>query len=251
MLGVLELVADVLQRLRMLSGLEQDRRDPPHLREALIAGQDLAAGVDDQDPVGRGFQGRLEERDVAIQLRLGLMAIADVVDDGIEKHSPVHLHRTRLDLHLADITRREPVLELEPGLHAAGGPGQGVRYVRRRQGVDVGDLAGGEVLPRVPVETAGGGVGVDDAPGGGIDQELDGPIPLEDLAIEVVARSRAFRWHQLPTAHSRHAADLHLVRQVYDKSSPLPAGPRSVCRRPRRVSGRPGREVASGANPRH
>src|SRR6266849_596392 len=50
------------------------------------------------------------------------MAIADVVDDGIEKHSPVHLHRTRLDLHLADVARREPVREWEPRLHAAGGP---------------------------------------------------------------------------------------------------------------------------------
>ncbi len=61
LLGVLELIEDVLQRLRVFSGLEQDRRDPPHLREALVAGEDLAAGVDDQDAVGRGFQGRLEE----------------------------------------------------------------------------------------------------------------------------------------------------------------------------------------------
>ncbi|SRR6266849_721608 len=148
------------------------------------------------------------------------MAIADVVDDGIEKHSPVHLYRTRLDLHLADLARREPVREWEPGLHAAGGPGEDVRHVRRRQGVDVGDLAGGEILLRVTVETAGGGVGIDDAPGGGIDQELDGPVPLEDLAIEVVARSSAFRWHQWPPAHPPHAANLHQACQVYDTIQP-------------------------------
>src|SRR5207245_8513775 len=93
----------------------------------------------------------------------------------------------------------------------------------------------------------GGGVGVDDAPGGGIDQELDGPVPLEDLAIEVVTRSGAFRWHQWPPAQSPHAANLRQVCQVYDTIHPptreptgvsgaahgaFPAGPRRRGERP-------------------
>src|SRR5439155_24514590 len=63
LLGVLQLIEDEIERVLVLAGGEDLRREEPHLRELLVVGADLAEVVDDQNAVGRGFERRTEERE--------------------------------------------------------------------------------------------------------------------------------------------------------------------------------------------
>src|SRR6185503_7236858 len=73
----------------------------------------------------------------------------------------------------------------------AGGLAHGRVDLRHGQAVDVGDLALDQLFARVSVERAGRGVGLHDPPRVRVDEELDGQVPLEDLAMDVLAASRA------------------------------------------------------------
>src|SRR3989442_6902289 len=105
--------------------------------------------------------------------------------------------------------------EVEAALGPGGCAGQGVGHLRRREGVEVGDPAGGQLFAGVAVEAASGRVGIDDAAGGRVDEELDRAIALEDLAVEVVSRSSPFRGRYRPPAQTSHAPNLRQVPQVY------------------------------------
>src|SRR5207249_7328259 len=99
----------------------------------------------------------------------------------------LHLDRARLDLHVADLPRGQALREAEAGLGPAGRAGQRVRHLRGGESVDLGDPAGGQLVAGVSVKAASGRIGIDDAAAGRIDEELDGVIALEDLAVEVVS----------------------------------------------------------------
>jgi hypothetical protein len=83
------------------------------------------------------------------------------------------------------------VAEAEGVLALAVGLAHGRVDLRHGQAVDVGDLALDQLFARVSVERAGGGVGLHDPPRVRVDEELDGEVPLEDLAMDVLAASRA------------------------------------------------------------
>src|SRR6266851_5709943 len=97
LLGVFQLIEDEIERVLVLTGGENLRREAPHLRELLVVGADLPEVVDDQNAVGRGFERRAEQRQ-----RL------PVVDLGRPEASAL--------LHLPPFSFLLPALELYPDL---------------------------------------------------------------------------------------------------------------------------------------
>jgi hypothetical protein len=57
-----QLVEHRVLELRVVSGGQHGRVDPPHVQELLVVAQDPPARVDHQDPVGGGVQGRFQQR---------------------------------------------------------------------------------------------------------------------------------------------------------------------------------------------
>jgi len=62
LLGVFQLIEDESESFLVVPGGKDLRRKAPHLRELLVVGRDLAEVVDDQNAVGRGLEGRTEQR---------------------------------------------------------------------------------------------------------------------------------------------------------------------------------------------
>ena len=103
----------------------------------------------------------------------------------------VHLDGAGVHLHLAHLAGGEAVLEAQGVRALARRLRHGRLHLRGGQGVDVRDAQRGQLLVRVAVIGAGGGVGLHDAARGRVDEELHGQVLLEDLAVDALAARRA------------------------------------------------------------
>ena len=121
LVGGAELADRELEGLLVVPRCEHFGRDPPHLREALVVGDDAALAVDGEDAVGGGVEGGAQQRDRPVQLGLGALRLGDVVDDRVEEAPPVHFDRPGVDLDVAHLARGQAMSEAERVLALAGG----------------------------------------------------------------------------------------------------------------------------------
>ena len=183
--GVLELVQHAGHGPLVVPGFQDLGRDAPELEEALVVRCNAAAGVDDQQAVRRGLQGRLQQREGPVPCLLGPLRLGDVVDDAVEDPAALDLHGPRVHLDVPHLAGGQPVAGLEDVLLLGGGHGHPALQLRPRGEAQVGEAAQEHLVPRVAVEPAGGGVGLHDAAGPGLHEELHRQVLLEDLAMDV------------------------------------------------------------------
>jgi hypothetical protein len=96
-----------------------------------------------------------------------------------------------MDFHVPYLTRGEPMPELEELFLLARRELQLIEHVLLRESVEVGDSEARELFARVAVKVRGGRVRLDDSSRGGIDQQLNRTIPLENLSEKIVLPERA------------------------------------------------------------
>ena len=124
------------------------------------------------------------------QRRLGLAPLGHVEDDRVEHDPAVELDRPRVHLHVTHRPVDPAVAEVEAAtpprdrlLHL------GV-YLRRRQGVDVGDVHGQELVAAPPVPDARRVVGVHEGAAHRVHEQHDGLVLLEQAAVAGLALSQ-------------------------------------------------------------
>ena len=191
--GLAHLLEDEVQGVAVVARAQHLGGDAPHLREPLVVRNDAAVAGDGEQAVSGGLQRGLHQGERAVQLRLRPLPLGDVVDDRVEQRLPARFHGAGVDLHLPHLARRQPMGHHEGASALRGALRERLRHLLRRPAVEVGEGAGGQVLARAAVEERGGGIGFQDASRPGIDEELDGAVGLEDLAVEVLA-GRHERW---------------------------------------------------------
>ncbi len=85
-LGILDLGQHVVQGLVIVSGGEDRLGEIPHLDELPVEAADPPVPIDDQDPVGGGVEGRIEQRQRVVDLGLGPLPVGDVLDRARHDH---------------------------------------------------------------------------------------------------------------------------------------------------------------------